>query len=148
MNKFIASLFGVVVSASAMASDLYVSGSVGTTASGTGQAVVGLALGSEVHKNLRVEGAYQYDPDRLQHNVFAHVMPQAQIPGTSLTPYAIVGVGADVEHLSNRPLYVGGGGVRVEVTKSVDFDVRYRRVDTVDYNDLREVVSAGISLKF
>jgi len=34
------------------------------------------------------------------------------------------------------------------LTKSTDLDFRYRRVDNVNNGDKREVVSAGISLKF
>jgi opacity protein-like surface antigen len=148
MNKFIASLFGVVVSASAFASDLYVSGSVGTTTSGTGQAIVGLAVGSDIHQNLRVEGQYQYDPDREQHNVFGHLMPQVRIPNTGLSPYALVGLGADLGNLGNNPLYVVGGGLRVDVSKLVDLDFRYRRIDSIDNNDRRDIVSTGVNFKF
>jgi opacity protein-like surface antigen len=131
-----------------MAADLYVSGSVGTHVKGAGDSVVGVALGTDVTKNLRVEGAYQYDVDRKRNELFAHAMPQYQIPGTSLTPYALVGVGVDVESLDSRPMYVLGGGLRVELTKTVDFDVRYRRIDNTDNTDKREVVTGGVSVKF
>ena len=148
MNKFIAAAFGLIVSSSAIAGDLYVTGSVGTHATGSGDAVVGIAVGSDLHKNLRVEGAYEYDVDAKKNSLFGHVIPQAQIPGTSLTPYLLAGVGVDVESLDSRPMYVVGGGLRVELSKAVDFDVRYRRIDSVSNNDKQEVVSTGLSLKF
>lgn len=148
MNKIIASLLGVVLSSSAFASDLYVSGSVGTTISGTGQAVVGLAAGSDIHQNLRVEGQYQYDTEREQHTVFGHMMPQVRIPNTSMSPYVLIGLGVDIGNLSNNPLYVVGGGLRVDVSKIVDLDFRYRRIDSVDNNDRRDVVMTGVNFKF
>jgi opacity protein-like surface antigen len=148
MKKYLAALAGVVMSTSAMAADLYVTGSVGTHATGAGDSVVGVALGMEPNKNLRVEAAYQYDVDDKKNNLFAHVLPQYAIPNTGLTPYVLVGVGADLESLDSRPLYVLGGGLRVEMTKTVDFDVRYRRIDNTDNTDKREVVTGGVSVKF
>jgi len=148
MKKYLAALAGVVMSTSAMAADLYVTGSVGTHATGAGDSVVGVALGMEPNKNLRVEAAYQYDLDNKKNNLFAHVLPQYAIPNTGLTPYVLVGVGADLESLDSRPLYVLGGGLRVEMTKTVDFDVRYRRIDNTDNTDKREVVTGGVSVKF
>ena len=148
MKKYLAALAGVVMSTSAMAADLYVTGSVGTHVTGAGDSVVGVALGMEPNKNLRVEAAYQYDVDNKKNNLFAHVLPQYQIPGTGLTPYVLVGDGADIESLDSRPLYVVGAGLRVEMTKTVDFDVRYRRIDNTDNTDKREVVTGGVSVKF
>ena len=148
MKKYLAALAGVVMSTSAMAADLYVTGSVGTHATGAGGSVVGVALGMEPNKNLRVEAAYQYDVDNKKNNLFAHVLPQYAIPNTGLTPYLLVGVGADLESLDSRPLYVVGGGLRVEMTKTVDFDMRYRRIDNTDNTDKREVVTGGVSVKF
>jgi len=148
MKKYLAALAGVVMSTSAMAADLYVTGSVGTHATGAGDSVVGVALGMEPNKNLRVEAAYQYDVDNKKNNLFAHVLPQYAIPNTGLTPYVLVGVGADLESLDSRPLYVLGGGLRVEMTKTIDFDVRYRRIDNTDNTDKREVVTGGVSVKF
>ena len=148
MKKYLAALAGVVMSTSAMAADLYVTGSVGTHVTGAGDSVVGVALGMEPNKNLRVEAAYQYDVDNKKNNLFAHVLPQYQIPGTGLTPYVLAGVGADIESLDSRPLYVVGAGLRVEMTKTLDFDMRYRRIDNTDNTDKREVVTGGVSLKF
>lgn len=148
MKKYLAALAGVVMSTSAMAADLYVTGSVGTHATDAGDSVVGVALGMEPNKNLRVEAAYQYDVDNKKNNLFAHVLPQYAIPNTGLTPYVLVGVGADLESLDSRPLYVLGGGLRIEMTKTVDFDVRYRRIDNTDNTDKREVVTGGVSVKF
>jgi opacity protein-like surface antigen len=148
MNKFFASALGVMLASTALAGDLVVTGTVGNHVTGSGDAVVGISVGSDVHKNLRVEGAYEYDVDRKKNSVFAHVMPQAQIPTTSLTPYALVGVGVDVESLDSRPMYVVGAGVRLELTKAMDVDFRFRRIDTVDNRDRQEVVTGGLSVKF
>ena len=75
-------------------------------------------------------------------------MPQATIPGTGITPYVLVGLGVNLESLDSKPLYVVGAGARTELTKTLDLDLRYRRIDSVDNNDRREVVTAGIVLKF
>jgi hypothetical protein len=45
-------------------------------------------------------------------------------------------------------MYVLGGGLRVELTKTVDFDLRYRRIDNTENTDKREVVTGGVSVKF
>jgi len=148
MMKYLSALAGAMMATTAMAGDLYVAGSVGTHATGSGDAVVGVALGMETHKNLRVEAAYEYDVANKGNRLFAHALPQTQIPGTALTPYVLVGVGVDLESLDSRSMYALGGGVRVELTKSTDLDLRYRRVDNTDNTDKREVVSAGISVKF
>ena len=148
MMKYLSALAGAMMATTAMAGDLYVTGSLGTHATGSGDAVVGVALGMETHKNLRVEAAYEYDVDTKGNRLFAHALPQAQIPGTALTPYVLVGVGVDLESLDSKPMYALGGGVRVELTKSTVLDLRYRRVDKTDNTDKREVVSAGISVKF
>jgi len=156
MMKYLFALAGVLMATTAAASDLYVTGGLGTRVKGSSDAVVSLALGKETHKNLRVEAAYEHDttdtirgPASSKSNrFFAHALPQVQVPGTALTPYVLVGVGVDLESLDSRPLYALGSGLRVELTKSTDLDLRYRRVDNVNNGDKREVVSAGISLKF
>jgi len=148
MKKYLAALAGVVMSTSAMAADVYVSGSIGTHVVGGGETVINVAVGMETNKNLRVEAAYQYDVDNKKNNLFAHVLPQYTIPSTGLTPYVLVGFGVDIESLDSNPLYVLGGGLRVEMTKALDFDVRYRRIDNTDNTDKREVVTGGVSVKF
>jgi len=156
MNKYVAAIVAALVTTPAMATDLYVTGNVGTRIKGSSDAVVGLALGMETHKNLRVEAAYEHDttdtirgPASSKSNrFFAHALPQVQVPGTTLTPYVLVGVGVDLESLDSRPLYALGTGLRVGLTKSTDLDFRYRRVDNVNNRDMREVVSAGVAVKF
>lgn len=148
MKKIFGAFVGVMMATSAMAADLYVTGSVGTAVTGRGDTTVGLTVGNEFNKNLRVEGAYAYDVDNKENTLFAHVIPQAYIPGTSLTPYVLVGVGVNFDELDNRPLWALGAGVRVGVTKSVDLDLRYRVTDTMNTNDRREHVSVGLSYNF
>jgi opacity protein-like surface antigen len=148
MNKYFFGLIGALMSTSVMAADLYVSGSVGTHVTGRGDNIIDVAVGAELNKNMRVEAAYQYDVDNKKNNLFAHVIPQYTIPNTGLTPYVLVGVGVDVESLDTNPMYVLGGGLRVELTKTVDFDLRYRRIDNTENTDKREVVTGGVSVKF
>lgn len=147
MKTIFAGLIGIMIATSAMANDFYATGTVGTQTRGS-DTIVGLAIGSELNKNLRVEGAYDYNVDTKTNRVFVHALPQARIPGTALTPYALAGVGVDLDSLQGKTLYALGAGVRVELTKVLDFDLRYRRVDNTDNSDKREVVTAGISVKF
>lgn len=138
----------VMITVPATARDLYATGSVGTTVKGSGDTALGLAFGMEAHKNLRVEAAYEYNVDNKNNKLFAHAIPQVTIPGTAVTPYLLAGVGVDLKNVDSKPLYALGGGVRVGLSKSTDLDLRYRRVDNTDNTDKREIVSAGISIKF
>jgi opacity protein-like surface antigen len=148
MNKYVVALVASLAAGSAFAGDVYVAGNLGTQVEGSREASLGLALGTDLTKNLRVEGAYEHRLDSKSNNLYAHVMPQATIPSTGITPYALVGLGVDLESLDGKPLYVLGAGVRTELTKTIDLDLRYRRIDTVDNNDRRESVTAGLALKF
>lgn len=148
MMKYIAAMFGIIMATSAMAQPLHVTGTVGTHTAGAGEAVVGLAVGMDFHKNLRVEAAYEYDVDNKKNNLFTYVQPQALIPGTNVTPYVLVGVGANLDSLDNRPMYALGGGMRVELTKTIDLDLRYRHINNTERNDKREVITTGVSVKF
>jgi opacity protein-like surface antigen len=148
MNKYVIALVASLAASSALAGDVYVAGNLGTQVEGARENTLGLAIGTDLNKNLRVEGAYEYRVDSKVHNLYGHVMPQATIPTTGITPYVLVGLGADLESLDSKPLYVLGAGVRTELTKTLDLDLRYRRIDSVDNNDRRESVTAGIALKF
>lgn len=148
MKTLVAALTAFLVSTSALAADLYIAGTVGADVRGEKRASTGVAVGAELNKNLRAEGAYEYGVEGQNHNVYGHVIPQVTIPGSSVTPYALVGLGVNVEDLSASPQYVVGAGVRTAVTNKIDFDIRYRRIDTVDNSAGRDVVTAGITVKF
>lgn len=148
MTKYALALVAALAVSPALAADLYVAGNLGTKVEGSREGTVGLAVGAELNKNLRVEGAYEHSLDSKSNNLYGHVMPQATIPTTGITPYVLVGLGVDLESLDSKPLYVLGAGVRTELTKALDLDLRFRRIDSVDNNDRREVVTAGIALKF
>ena len=143
-------LASLAVAPLATARDLYVTGSVGAYTSGYKERTVGVALGTDVNKNLRVEGAYQYSEFAKEHALFAHVMPQVTIPGTGITPYLLAGLGVELGNIDRNDghLYVLGGGVRTKITDTVDLDFRYRRIDAVDSGNRRDVFTGGISVKF
>ncbi len=148
MNKIIVGLIGVMMSTSVMAADMYVTGTAGTAVLGRGDSNVGLAVGKELGKNFRVEAAYTYDVDTKENTLFGHAIPQMTLPGTTLTPYVLAGVGVNLDELNEKMLYAVGAGVRVEISKSLDVDLRYRLTDTLDKNDKREFVTVGLSYKF
>lgn len=151
MNKFtIAMLASLAFATPALARDLYVTGTVGAYTSGFKERTVGLAVGTDINKNLRVEGAYEYSEFKKEHALYTHVMPQATIPGTVVTPYLLAGLGVELDNIDKDSghLYVLGAGVRTEITKTIDLDFRYRRIDSVDSGNRRDVFTGGISFKF
>ena len=141
MKSTIAALTLSLAVTPALAADLYVTGSVGTDQS---RWVSGLAVGVDLNKNLRVEGQYEYGSE---HRLYVSALPQYRIPTTSLTPYVLAGVGANVEDPENGKIVVGAG-LRVELLPKLDLDLRYRNVEDVDTNRREDLTTVGLSLRF
>lgn len=148
MNKFVIALAATLLSTSALGADLYIAGALGADIRGDKRTGTGVAVGAELNKNLRVEGAYEYGVEDQNHNVYVQAMPQVTVPGTTVTTYALVGLGLNLEDLNASPQYVVGAGVRTAITPKMDLDLRYRRIDTMDNSTSRDVVTAGIAVKF
>lgn len=72
---------------------------------------------------------------------------QYRIPGTTITPYVLAGVGYAFDSLGSvkkggaAPVYTFGAGTRVTVSERVDLDFRYRNVRAI--NDTNAVVRDG-----
>jgi opacity protein-like surface antigen len=90
--------------------------------------------------------------------VFANVVPQYRIPGTTLTPYAVAGVGYAFDSLGAvksgvaSPVYNLGLGTRVMITDNLDADLRWRNVRSMNGSNARvrddHIFMVGASYKF
>jgi opacity protein-like surface antigen len=115
----------------------------------------GFAAGREFNPVFRLEAAYDYydanSKTKQGQTLVGNAIGQYKIPGTIFVPYALVGAGYGWDTFGNRAIYNIGAGVRAEVTKNVDLDLRYKRVgnfDNVAWNNQDSVVTAGVSFKF
>jgi opacity protein-like surface antigen len=111
----------------------------------------GLTAGYEVNNYLRVEANYDYNhsDQRFERNhiVTGNVIGQYKI-GFGLVPYALAGVGYRWNDFKNEPVWNVGAGVRYDITRNVEADLRYRYI--ADFDRLREanVVTLGVNYKF
>jgi opacity protein-like surface antigen len=124
-------------------------------ASGDERTSYGFAAGREFNPVFRLEAAYDYYDANSKmskgQTLVGNAIGQYKIPGTIFVPYALVGAGYGWDTFGNRSIYNIGAGVRAEVTKNVDLDLRYKRVgnfDNVAWNNQDSVVTAGVSFKF
>lgn len=70
------------------------------------------------------------------------------IAGTKLTPYALAGMGYQFQWNANQGVWNVGGGVKINLVKSVDMDVRYRFVQGMSNQQNENVVSVGTAFRF
>jgi len=133
----------------------YVSVGAGrVTASNDERTDYSVAVGREINQLLRAELSYDYLDANSTTNVargqavMGNAIGQFRIPGTIFVPYALVGAGYGWNSFGDRALYQAGAGVRAEVTKQVDLDLRFRRIGNFDNVAHSNVVTAGVSFKF
>ena len=146
----VATLFAASVASAqdAPASKFFAGPSVG--AGFGGGPVMGLNGGYEFHKFGRVEMDYDhmfmtssYNLDQLSGNLIG------QLPtGTMATPYALVGLGYQWQNGVNQGVWNVGGGVRMNVTKSLDLDLRYRYIQGMYNQTNNNFVGIGSTFKF
>ena len=124
-------------------------------ASGDDRTAYGVAVGRELNPVFRLEAAYDYYDanSKMGHGqtLVGNAIGQYKIPGTIFVPYALVGAGYGWNTFGDRTIYNIGLGARAEVTKNVDFDLRYKRVgnfDNMAWDKQDSVVTAGVSFKF
>jgi opacity protein-like surface antigen len=143
----------------------YVTGSVGKSLINDGKKMdrteYSVAFGHEFASFLRGEIAYDYldkktSPKTSYGQAFmVNGIYQYQVPGTIFTPYALVGAGYGQKNFGNGEyVYNYGAGVRTEITKSIDFDVRAKRIQNLNLGNFNttsfhsDIVTAGVSYKF
>ena len=115
-----------------------------------GGPTLGLNAGYEFHKYGRVEATYDHmfmtsswNVDNVGGNLIG------QIPtGTFVTPYALVGAGYQWQNGINQGVWNVGAGVRAEVTKNFDIDLRYRYIQGFWNQTNNNFVTIGTTFKF
>lgn len=113
-----------------------------------------VAVGRQFNQLFRAELSYDYLDANSTTGVgrgqalMGNAIGQYKIPGTIFVPYVLVGAGYGWETFGERALYAAGAGVRAEVTKQVDFDLRFKHVGNFDNNAHTNLVTAGVSFKF
>lgn len=156
-------LTSAAVAQSKDASDrgFFLGGSVGSLTNKEDQVTIGLNGGYQVNRFLRgevtVENAWKQKTGSGT-MVFANVVPQYRIPGTTLTPYAVAGVGYAFDSLGSikngvaSPVYNLGLGTRAAITDRIDADLRWRNVRSMNTSNARvrddHIFTVGGSYKF
>ena len=118
----------------------------------------GFVVGRNLNKQFAVEGAYDYyfKKDGVKDNqrgVVNAIYSPVELFG--FRPYALAGIGAEARNTSivkngdARAIYNVGGGVKYDITKSWETDLRYRYVsDWTNKDKAANVVSFGLNYKF
>jgi len=118
---------------------LYVGTQVGRSFQATSDLSAGVQVGYQVHRNVRVEANYDHfwngAGSRNFNAVTFNAIGQQRIPGTSLTPYVLGGVGVEFNEFrsamndgSYRGIYNVGAGMRVAISNNLEVDARYRYI--------------------
>lgn len=115
---------------------------------------LGVKGGYEFNSLFRAEVAYDYNHEAVTvsgdkkptHLVATNGV--AQYKFGPVTPYALAGVGYRMNKLNDEYIFNVGGGVRYDVAKNFEADLRYRYV--ADFDRAREdnILSAGFNYKF
>jgi opacity protein-like surface antigen len=140
-------------------SQYYVGGNIGGNVDSARAYSIGAVAGWNILPFLAVEGTY--DVSRADNKVggnwnygntlAVNLVPQYKIPGSDFTVYAIGGVGYKWNtQAADYAVYNVGGGLKYELTKSLDVDFRYRRIDAIDSGKgaPEDKVTAGVNVKF
>jgi len=102
----------------------------------------GLVIGANASQFLAVEGTYDYvRPNESNGNrdtknqISVNVLPKYRILNTPVSVYGLIGAGYSWNDASrNGYTYTYGGGAKYDVTKSIEVDARYRRVEFFSAN--------------
>jgi opacity protein-like surface antigen len=131
---------------------------LGTVTDSGDRTMVGGVVGYQVKPYARVEGTYDYanSTNGTGHALMVNAVPQYRIPGTVVTPYAVVGLGYAWDGLGKAngdgaTVYNLGVGARVSISASWELDARYRYMNKFD-NDFSQgetqLVSVGAAYRF
>ena len=99
-----------------------------------------------------VEAAYEYNYNPVKalrsNTVYANGIGQMKLPFIPVVPYAVAGVGYQMNDSKDQTVWNIGGGVKYEVTSNIDLDVRYRYVSDFDRKTHGNAVTLGAAYKF
>lgn len=119
-------------------------------------------IGDDQNYNINVRGGWEFSPyARLEANydysyntyspfttntVTGNLIGQYRFG--SVVPYVLAGVGYRWSGFSDQFVYNFGGGVRYEITRQVEADLRYRYIADNDNRYNQNVVTLGLNYKF
>lgn len=115
---------------------------------------VGFVAGRQLTPNVAVEGQYERafnrkGTDSVTDRVSGNVLVSKRLGAVS--PYVLGGVGYEWRNQGeDRTVYALGGGAKVHVTEQVDFDARYRYINSFDdaKRGSENVFTLGLNVKF
>jgi len=149
---------GVASAADTPAGGLYVGGTVGVATSNMehSQAATGLVAGYNFNQYVGVEATYDhtYAREHRKSGDTVFVNGTLGMPAGNFKPFALAGVGQGYNgqgsaHGKSADLYNVGAGVAYEISKNLEAEVRYRRVNQMTgHHDGENVVSLGMNYKF
>ncbi len=109
----------------------------------------GAVLGWNLYKlgpiGTAVEGTFDYDKNEKKTGAINVVPSFALGP---VTPYVLGGVGYRMSSLKDEAIYNWGGGIKYGITKSIDVDARWRRIDNFDNTSKDDRATLGVNYKF
>lgn len=118
----------------------------------------GFVVGRNINKQFAVEATYDYyfKKDGVKDNQRGAINAiYSPVELFGFRPYALAGIGAEARNTSivkngdARAIYNVGGGVKYDITKSWETDLRYRYVsDWANKDKAANVVSFGLNYKF
>ena len=94
---------------------------------------------------LGVEGTYDYKKGDTQ-DISGNVLTSMKFG--SFSPYALAGVGYRWSDAANEKTWTVGGGVKYSLTRSLEVDTRYRRIEDWDRTRPDDRVTIGVNFKF
>ena len=153
MKKFIgviAGAFALLAATSVQAQDKNWFAGPNVGATWTQGAQLGFNGGYQVNKYFGVETVYDhvFNAANALDQVGANLVLGYPVSGTKLTPYALTGLGYQWQGGINQGIWNVGGGVKVELAKDVDMDVRYRYVQGMYNQTNANMVTLGTTFRF
>lgn len=106
---------------------------------------LGATAGVELSDNFAAELAYDHDHDNNADLFAGNILIQTE--RSFITPYVLGGVG---HRWADQDEYIWnvGGGAKVALTDTIDFDVRYRHIVGYDTEQEDNVITGGIVFRF
>lgn len=94
---------------------------------------------------LGIEGTYDYKKGVTQ-DISGNVL--ASLKFGSFSPYGLAGIGYRWADVKNEKTWTVGGGVKYAVSRNIEVDTRYRRIEDWDRARPDDRVTIGVNFKF
>lgn len=137
----------------------YVGGNIGGNIGDARVYSGGAVAGWNVLPFLAIEGTYDFTrpEDKIKgkwnygNTVAANIVPQYKVPRVNATVYGLGGVGYRWNtETADYAVYNVGFGAKYEISKTVDLDARYRRIDAIEKanRNAENIATIGVNYKF